>query len=266
MLESRTKLVAANWKMNKTVREGAASVEAFIKHVSAKSNVDVVICPSYMAIAKVRELTRNTHIHTGAQDVFWNEEGAFTGKISAKMIAECGVTYCIVGHSETRGRFGKLEVPESTIEYFAETDETVNLKIRCLLYNSINPILCVGETESERAEGRTEQVIRMQLAGALAGLDPAELYFLSVAYEPVWAIGTGNTCDAEEANRVCGLIREALSAQLDADVADQVRILYGGSVKAANAGELFRQPNIDGGLVGGASLDPMEFSRIVMSA
>lgn len=262
----RTKLVVGNWKMNHTAAQASAVVEAFLKHVSARDNVDVVLCPPYLSIAKVRELVRNTHVKVGAQDVFWKDSGAFTGKVSPAMLIECGVSYCIVGHSETRGRFGKLEIDEDSIGYFCESDHTANLKIRALLYHSINPILCVGETEDERSAGQTEAVIKQQLSGALNGIDPSELYFFSVAYEPVWAIGTGKTCDPKEAERVCAFIRETLGELLDQDVASEIRILYGGSVKSNNSKELFSQENIDGGLVGGASLDPMEFSLIVMSA
>lgn len=261
----RTKLVVGNWKMNMTNAEASAAIEACIKRVDAKTNVDVAICPPFTALSRVREIVKNSHIQLGAQDVFWRESGAFTGKVSAPMLFELGCTYCIVGHSETRGRFGKVEVSEQSLGFFAETDHTVNLKIRALLYHSINPILCVGETAEERERGETEQVIRAQLNGALEGIDPAELYFFSVAYEPVWAIGTGNTCDASEANRICGLIREYI-ADLDADVAKEVRVLYGGSVNQSNAGDLFHQENIDGGLVGGASLDPNSFSLVVMGA
>jgi triosephosphate isomerase len=249
-----------------TNAESAAAVETFLKHVNARNDVDVVVCPPYLSIGRVRELLKNTHVKVGAQNVFWKDCGAFTGNVSAPMLNDCGVSYCIVGHSETRGRFGKLEVPEASLGYFSETDHTVNLKIRSLLFHSINPILCVGETAAEREAGKTDEIIRQQLAAGLEGIDPTELYFFSVAYEPVWAIGTGNTCDSEEANRVCGHVREVLCELLDKDVAEEIRVLYGGSVKAANAGEIFRQSNIDGGLVGGASLDPMEFSRIVMSA
>lgn len=262
----RTKLVVGNWKMNKTVAEASAAVEQFVKHVSAKTTVDVAVCPPHTAISRVRELLRNTHIQVGAQDVFWKESGAFTGEVSAPMLYELGCTYCIVGHSEMRGRFGKLEVSENSLGYFAETDYTVNLKIRSLIYHSVNPILCVGETAQERADGETESVIRGQLAGALEGIDPSELYFFAVAYEPVWAIGTGDTCEAAEANRMCGLIRAMLGEFLDGDVCKEIRVLYGGSVKPDNARELFEQPEIDGGLVGGASLDPISFSRIVMCA
>lgn len=262
----RTNLVVGNWKMNKGIAEASATIEAFVKLVDAKANVDVVICPPYLSIFKAREILRNTHIKVGAQDVFWAESGAFTGNVSAPMLYDAGVSFCIVGHSETRGRFGKLETPETTLGYFSETDETVNLKVRACLYQSINPILCVGETLAEREAGQTDEVIRKQIRGGLAGLDAAEIGFVVMAYEPVWAIGTGKTCDTPEADRVCGIIRETLVELAGADLADDVRILYGGSVKSSNSGDLFSQPNIDGGLVGGASLDPAEFSRIVMSA
>lgn len=262
----RTKLVVGNWKMNLSAAAAEAAVETFSRHVDARTDVDVVVAPPYLSIPRVKEHLRNTHIKVAAQDVFWMGNGAFTGQISAEMLFDFCVDYCIVGHSETRGRFGKLEVAESTLGYFGETDETIGLKVRSLLYYSINPILCVGETLAEREAGTTDSVIQAQLSGALKGIDPAELYSACVAYEPVWAIGTGNTCDAEEANRVCGMIRRALGDLLDVEVANEMRILYGGSVKSTNAQELFGQPEIDGGLVGGASLDPMEFSRIVMSA
>ncbi|HVT14136.1 MAG TPA: triose-phosphate isomerase [Fimbriimonadaceae bacterium] len=262
----RTKLVVGNWKMNNTIREAAAAVDSFIKIVDAKPDVDVVICPSYLAIPRVRELLRNTHVKVGAQDVFWEEKGAFTGKVSPAMLYDAGVSFCIVGHSETRGRFGKMETSAATIGHFCETDLTINKKIRSLLYYSITPILCVGETDPERNDGRTDSIIAAQLDGALEGLDAVELYGLVVAYEPVWAIGTGNTCDAVEAERVCASIRKWLSNRLGEEEADTIRILYGGSVKASNSRELFHQPNIDGGLVGGASLDPEEFRKIVMNA
>lgn len=262
----RTKLVVGNWKMNNTIREAAAAVDSFIKIVDAKPDVDVAICPSYLAIPRVRELLKNTHIKVGAQDVFWEEKGAFTGKVSPAMLYDAGVTFCIVGHSETRGRFGKVETDPATLSVFCESDLTINKKLQCLLFYSITPILCVGETAAERKDGKTDEVISGQLGGALNGLDPTELYGLVVAYEPVWAIGTGETCEAAEAERVCGSIRQKLTQKLGEDEANTIRILYGGSVKSSNSRELFHQPNIDGGLVGGASLDPEEFRKIVMSA
>lgn len=262
----RTKLVVGNWKMHKTLAEATATVEASLRWVSARTDVDVAICPPFTALSRVRDALRHTHIQLGAQDVFWKDSGAFTGEVSPAMLRDIGCTYCIVGHSETRGRFGQLDIGEATLPYFGETDHTVNLKIRGLLFQSINPILCVGETQAEREADQTEAVIRNQLASALEGIDPSEMYFFCVAYEPVWAIGTGNTCDAAEASRVCGFIRQTISEVADPDVAQQVRILYGGSVKSDNSDELFRQPEIDGGLVGGASLEADVFSRIVMSA
>jgi triosephosphate isomerase len=262
----RTKLVAGNWKMNKTAMEGAALVEAFIKQVDYLWDVDIVVCPPYLAIPRVRDLVRNTQVKVGAQDVFWEDEGAFTGKVSARMLAEHCCDYCIVGHSEKRGRFGGYEPPLDAQGYFSESDSSVSRKIKALLYYSINPILCVGETKPERSVGDTEKVVEAQLRGALEGLDSAELFTFVVAYEPVWAIGTGDTCDAEEANRMCGFIRGIVGEVSETEVAENVRVLYGGSVKPENAKELFGQSEIDGGLVGGASLDPDGFARIVMSA
>ncbi|HRK20256.1 MAG TPA: triose-phosphate isomerase [Fimbriimonadaceae bacterium] len=262
----RTKLVVGNWKMNFTQAEATAAVEIFLRHVEARTDVDVALCPSYLSLPRVRELVRDSHVKVGAQDVFWMDQGAFTGNVSAKMLYDFCVSYCIVGHSETRGRFGKLEIPDSTLGYFSESDETINLKLKALIYHSISPILCVGETLAEREAGQTDAVIQSQLKRAITGIEAAELYLFSVAYEPVWAIGTGKTCDTLEANRVCGMIRRNVAELLDSDVAEEIRILYGGSVKSSNSGELFAQPEIDGGLVGGASLDPLEFSRIVMSA
>lgn len=262
----RTKLVAGNWKMNLTAAQGAALVESFAKQVAVRYDVDVVVCPSFLSIPKVRDTVRHQGILIGAQDVFWKDEGAFTGQVSAKQLAEQSVAFCIVGHSETRGRFGKLETPESTVPFFAETDETVNLKIERLLFHGITPILCVGETLAEREAGTTDQIIEGQLRAALAGRDASELYGLVIAYEPVWAIGTGQTCAADEAERICRFIRSVVEALADNEVAIHVRILYGGSVKADNAKELFSKPNIDGGLVGGASLDAADFAAIIMSA
>jgi triosephosphate isomerase len=261
----RKKLVVGNWKMNLTQAEAVSAVESLIKKVCLQDTVEVGICPPYLSIGKVREVVRRTAVAVGAQDVFWVDSGAFTGRVSAPMLADAGVRMCIVGHSETRGRFGKLDVPESTVPYFAETDETVNLKLKALLYHNIVPILCVGETLSEREAGNTDSVIRTQMEGAFLGVEAAEFGTGVVAYEPVWAIGTGKTCDSAEASRVCGVIRQVLASLFGKDTAESIRILYGGSVKSSNSAELFHKDDIDGGLVGGASLDPEEFCRIVMS-
>lgn len=252
--------------MHMTVAQAAALVKSVIGGVEEKTHVDVVVCPPFLSIFKVKELAKNSFIKVGAQNVFWMEEGAFTGQISPKMLFDLCVDYCLVGHSETRGRFGKLEVPTTALPYFGETDETVNLKIKALLYHGIVPILCVGETLEERQAGQTEAVVASQLAGALQGVESAELYSAVIAYEPVWAIGTGETCDSIEANRVCAFIRAQISQMADGDVAENIRILYGGSVKPTNSDELFAQSDIDGALVGGASLDADGFARIVLSA
>ena len=263
----RTKLVVGNWKMNKTVAESLALVEAFVEQVDQQQEVDVVVCPPFISLFCVHSHIKNTHIKLGAQDCFWEDEGAFTGQVSPMHLSHLCADFCIVGHSETRGRFGGGEMSPELQSYFSESDASINRKIKALLFHAITPILCVGETQSERDSGQTEEVIAQQLSGALKGVDAAELFGVVVAYEPVWAIGTGNTCDAAEADRVCGFIRKKLSTLADElELADHARILYGGSVKPNNSDELFAQPNIDGALVGGASLDPDGFARIVMSA
>jgi triosephosphate isomerase len=259
-------LVAGNWKMNMTQVEAAACIEAFVRLVDQHQDVDVTLFPPYLSIPIARDFLRGTHVKLGAQNVFWSEKGAYTGQVSPRMLAEAGVTQCLVGHSETRGRFGTIEVPISTLGYFGETDETINLKIAALNMHAIAPILCVGETIAERESNETDAVIANQLERGLHGFDEAELRELVVAYEPVWAIGTGQSCDAAEANRVCGTIRSLLTSRFSEPFAARSRVLYGGSVKASNAAELFAQPEIDGGLVGGASLNPNEFSQIVMAA
>lgn len=258
----RRKLVVGNWKMNLT-RDAAASLVGSLQEAFVDSEAEVAVCPSFVLIGLVRRLLEGTPIGLGAQDCFWIDKGAFTGRVSAPMLADASVVLCLVGHSETRGRFGALETPESTVPFFAETDETVNLKIKALQRSGVTPLLCVGETLDERDGGRTDAVIQAQIRGALDGV--ADFSTGIVAYEPVWAIGTGETCDAAEASRVCGVIRSSLRDLLGTQ-ADAIRVLYGGSVKAANAKELFAQPDIDGGLVGGASLQADEFARIVAAA
>ncbi|MBS1717824.1 MAG: triose-phosphate isomerase [Armatimonadetes bacterium] len=247
------KLIAGNWKMNLTPEEGLAFLSA-LGNVS-RQDVTVALFPSFVSLAPLREAAGARNIRLGAQDVFWKPSGAFTGSVSAPMLAAVGVEYCIVGHSETRGRFGKLEIEASQLPYFSETNETCRLKMEALLANGITPILCVGETLAERESGATEATIAKQLKEGLAGIDTSKVV---VAYEPVWAIGTGNTCASDEAGRVCRFIRS--------EVPQVKAVLYGGSVKASNAAELFAQDGIDGGLVGGASLVPDEFARIIESA
>jgi triosephosphate isomerase len=259
----RTKLVVGNWKMNLTRPEAKSCAESLVKQVASVSDVEMGLCPSFLSIPAVADAIEGSTILLGAQNVFWAESGAFTGQVSPAMLKEVGVKICVVGHSEPRGRFGKLEVPESTIPFFGETDETVNLKIKALLKHEIVPILCVGETLAEREADSTDAVIQAQLKGALAGIDSAAFLKGVVAYEPVWAIGTGRTCDTAEASRVCGMIRGYLAKLLSPDAADSIRILYGGSMKASNAKELLAAPDIDGGLVGGASLNADEFALVI---
>lgn len=248
------RLVVGNWKMNLGPENGLALVRDFLAEKPPLDRVDAAFCVPFPSLAPLKDAIVAGGLGLGAQDVFWKSSGAFTGFVSAGMLKEIGVTHVIVGHSERRGRFGKLEVDEADLPFFGETDRTVNLKIQAAQENGLIPIVCVGETLAEREAGRTDEVIRAQIAGALSGIDSFDGVF---AYEPVWAIGTGKTCDAAEAARVCALVTEA---------ARGAQTLYGGSVSAANAAELFGYEAIAGGLVGGASLKAKEFAAIVSAA
>jgi len=260
----RRPLIAGNWKMHLTPSEGAALATQLRQRIGMRSDVEILLCPAFVALPAVAEAIRGSELKLGAQTVFWRDSGAFTGQVSPPMLVAVGCEYVILGHSETRGRFGVADpdLDASLLPYFSETEATLNRKLRAVLPHGLKPILCVGETLSEREAGQTEQVIRAQLEGALDGLASDELYELVIAYEPVWAIGTGQVCDAPEANRVCGFIRQTLREMYDAEMAEFVRILYGGSVKASNAHALLHQPEIDGALVGGASLSAEEFEQI----
>ena len=260
----RRPLIAGNWKMHLTPSEGAALATQLRQRIGMRSDVEILLCPAFVALQAVAEAIRGSELKLGAQNVFWRDVGAFTGQVSPPMLAAVGCEYVILGHSEARGRFGVTDpdLDASLLPYFSETEATLNRKLRAVLPHGLKPILCVGETLAEREAGQTEQVIRAQLEGALAGLASVELYELVIAYEPVWAIGTGQVCDAPEANRVCGFIRQTLRELYDEELAGFVRILYGGSVKASNAHALLHQPEIDGALVGGASLSAEEFEQI----
>jgi triosephosphate isomerase len=260
----RRPLIAGNWKMHRTPSEGAALATTLRQRIGMRSDVEILLCPAFVALQAVAEAIRGSEMKLGAQNVFWRDSGAFTGQVSPPMLVAVGCEYVILGHSETRGRFGvdDSELDASLLSYFSETEATLNRKLRAVLPHGLKPILCVGETLAERDAGQTEQVIRTQLEGALHGLASDELYELVIAYEPVWAIGTGRVCDAPEANRVCGFIRQTLRELYDDELAEFVRILYGGSVRASNAHALLHQPEIDGALVGGASLNAEEFERI----
>jgi triosephosphate isomerase len=247
----RKKIVAANWKMNMTVGEAATYMETFLQELGAESTVEVVIVPPFTALSKVSEiLSRGQQAKLGAQNMHWEKPGAFTGEISAPMLRELYVRYVVLGHSERRTLFG-------------ETDEIVNKKTRAALDAALRPIVCIGETLDERDGGRVEEVLERQIRGSLAGLSSKELGDTVLAYEPVWAIGTGRTATPLQAQEAHAFIRSRLVEIWDAATADKVRIQYGGSVKPQNASELMSEPDIDGALVGGASLDPRQFAEIV---
>jgi triosephosphate isomerase (TIM) len=216
----------------------------------------------------VRQAVEGSSVGLGAQNCFWKEGGAYTSQVAPGMLVDAGCTHVILGHSETRGRYGVPE-PDFTPEilaHFGESDASVNRKTKAALAASLIPIVCVGETLTEREAGTTDSVVSAQVAGALTGIDPAQAATIVLAYEPVWAIGTGKTCDSAEANRVCGVARAAVEKLFGAEVAEAVRIQYGGSMKPDNAAELLAMPHIDGGLIGGASLKAADFAAIVAAA
>ena len=249
----RTPIVAGNWKMNKTVAEARNLVYELLTDLKAVQGVQKVLCPPFPALSAVSELLRETGIGLGAQTLHWEAKGAYTGETAPNMVAEF-CQYVILGHSERRA-------------YFGETDETVNKKIKAALGVGLIPIVCVGETYDENQAGRTAEVVTRQVNGALAGLDAATVQGLVIAYEPVWAIGTGLAAEPEPANRVIAdHIRGPIAVQYGAATAQAVRVQYGGSVTAANAVQFFAQPDIDGALVGGASLKAGEFVAIVKAA
>ena len=250
----RKKIVAANWKMNMTQAESVSFVETFLRELGDSSEVEVVLVPPFTAIAKVSEaLSASQSVKVGAQNMYWEKSGAFTGEISAALLRDLFVRYVVLGHSERRALLG-------------ETDEIVNRKVRAAHDASLRPIVCVGETLEQRERGNVEKVIGSQLRGSLADLGAKELSETVIAYEPVWAIGTGQTASAEQAQEVHAFIRQILKAMSDEATALKMRIQYGGSVKPDNARTLMSQPDIDGALVGGASLDPRSFAQIVKGA
>ena len=246
----RTSLLAANWKMYKTVQEAEAFVDAYRGLARDVTGVEVVIAPPYTALTAVVAAVRGSMIGVAGQDLHWETEGAFTGAISSAMLVQAGATHVIVGHSERRRLFG-------------DTDESVNKKTKAALDAGLTPIVCVGETLTERDQGEALAVLSRQVDRGLADLSADRVASLVVAYEPVWAIGTGRTATAEQAGEAHARIRVTLREKFGADAANSCRILYGGSVKPANVRELVSQPEIDGALVGGASLDPQSFFEIV---
>ena len=249
-MDHRKPLIAGNWKMFKTGPEALETADRLVKLLSTTMDVDVMIAPPFTALAQVSDLLKKTRISLGAQNLFWEAEGAYTGEISASMLVSAGCRYVIVGHSERR-------------QYFGETDETVNQKIKAVVTNDLIPVMCVGESETERESKETFSVLDRQVQKGLKGFSADEMETLVMAYEPVWAIGTGKTATADQAQEVHLFLREMLEKKFGNNLAKSIRILYGGSVKSDNIKELMTMPDIDGALIGGASLEPETFSKIV---
>lgn len=246
----RRPIIAGNWKMNNTIADTKALVKDLIPLVK-DAKCDVVICTPYTDLAAAVEATAGTNIKVGAENVHWAEKGAFTGEISAKMLTELGVEYVIIGHSERR-------------QYFGETDETVNMRVKAALAAGLKPIICVGELLEERESGKTAEVVTSQTRAAFKDIDKDELDNIVIAYEPVWAIGTGKTATAQDANDTIKVIRDTMAELYCPRCAEErVRIQYGGSMNPKNASELMAMPEIDGGLIGGASLKAEDFSKVV---
>jgi triosephosphate isomerase len=246
----RTPYIAANWKMNKTIAEASEFIDALLPRIAATQH-DVVVCPPFTALQEVVERRRGTAVRVAAQNMHFDESGAFTGEISAPMLVELDVEAVVLGHSERR-------------QFFGETDEALAKKVPAALAAELEPILCVGESEEARDGGQTEEVLERQLQADLAEVSDDDIAKVVIAYEPIWAIGTGKVATAEQAQEACAFIRDVLRARGAA--ADDVRILYGGSVKPGNAAELLALPDVDGALVGGAALDAEDFAAIVEAA
>lgn len=246
----RQPLIAGNWKMYKTLSEATQLVQGLVGTVGGEKEVEVAVCPPFTALSTVAGLIKDSSIRLGAQNLFWEKEGAYTGEVAPGMLADLGCYYVVLGHSERR-------------EYFGETDETVNKKVHAAYAAGMIPIVCVGESLEQRKAGETEQLVTSQTEKGMAGLSPEHAAKLVVAYEPIWAIGTGLSSDGPDANHVIGVIRQTLASMYGQAVADQIRILYGGSVKPANIKEFMAESEIDGALVGGASLDAASFTSIV---
>jgi triosephosphate isomerase len=248
----RRRIIAGNWKMNKNIPE-AVTLAKEVVTATRGATAQVVICPAYVCLAPANEVVQGTHVMLGAQDVHWEEKGAFTGKVSCDMLKSAGVSYVIIGHSEQR-------------TYFCETNQTVNKKVKAALKAGLRPIICVGESLAEREGGRTEAVVKEHVEGAYRGLSREDALRTVIAYEPVWAIGTGKVATPEQAQTVHAFIRKTVLAALYGDnTASKLQIQYGGSMNPSNAAALLEQEDIDGGLIGGASLKAEEFKSIVLA-
>ncbi|MEG2931412.1 MAG: triose-phosphate isomerase [Ruthenibacterium sp.] len=249
---TRKAVIAGNWKMNKTATETAALL-AEMKPLVAKADCEVVICAPFTSLSSALEACKGSNIAIGAENVHFEKSGAFTGEISADMLVDLGVKYVITGHSERR-------------QYFAETDETVNQRTKAALAAGLTVIVCVGESLAQREQGVTEELVRLQTKIALGGVSADEMNRIILAYEPIWAIGTGRTATAEQAQEVCAAIRKVVGELYGEAIAAATTVQYGGSMNAANADELLGKPDVDGGLIGGASLKPADFAAIVAAA
>jgi triosephosphate isomerase (TIM) len=253
MKKERKLIIAGNWKMNKTVAEALVLVDDLRIELANITEVDIVVCPPFTALCEVAKALRDSNIRLGAQDMSEHNSGAYTGEIAAEMLKEFGVRYVILGHSERR-------------QYHKESDELISKKARAAHAASLQPIICVGETLAERETGQTEKVLETQVRGSLTGLSKDQMVETIIAYEPVWAIGTGKTATTAQAQEAHAFIRGLLVKLFDETVARRVRIQYGGSVKPSNARELMSQPDVDGALVGGASLEARSFADIVKNS
>jgi len=253
MNAKRRPIIAGNWKMNKTSAEARDLAGKLIPLVAGVKDRDIVLAPAFTSLHAVAEAIKGTNMALASQNLFWEDKGAFTGEISAEMLLDLGCKYVIIGHSERR-------------QYFGETDETVNKKVRQALNKGLLPIVCVGELLNEREAGRANEVIERQVVGALKGVTAAEMQKIVIAYEPVWAIGTGKTATPDQANEIHAFIRQKAGSLYTAGVAEALRIQYGGSVTPDNVSQLMAMPDIDGALVGGASLKPESFAALVTFA
>ncbi|MBR2343800.1 MAG: triose-phosphate isomerase [Clostridia bacterium] len=252
-LKMRRTVIAGNWKMNMTPKATRAFITELAPMVAGLDKCDIVLCVPYVDIATAVEAAAGTNIHIGAENVHFEKSGAFTGEISAEMLTEIGTEYVVIGHSERR-------------TYFGETDATVNLRTKAALAAGLKVILCLGEVKEERLSGITNEIVAMQTKLDLAGISAEELKNVIIAYEPVWAIGTGLTATPEQADETCGVIRSVIAELYGAAAAEEITIQYGGSMNDANAAELLSKPNVDGGLIGGASLKTDKFTTIVKAA
>ena len=246
----RTPVIAGNWKMNKTVAEAVALASEIKEKVAGVENVKIIVCPVFTAVKSVADVLKGTNVKVGAQDMYWETSGAFTGEVSGEMLKEAGAEYVIIGHSERR-------------QYFGETNETVNKKLQKALSIGLKPIVCIGETLADREAGNTEAVVEKQVREGFVGLTAEEMKGTIIAYEPVWAIGTGKTATADQAEAVHAFVRNLVSQLWDKETADAVVIQYGGSMKPENVASLLAQPDIDGGLIGGAALKADSFEKLV---